>query len=244
MYKFALNINDNKQQLSPKDGLEFGDLGVLIKHLDNAINPQEPAKCTLYDIQNHGYTPHFITSSKNLYTNFIELHQNIYEKSVNDLRREEATYANSLKRILGKDKYVEPLDNDSKPLFRITSEEIEKGVDTYNNITNIAGIVSEIGSQKLDDTSHVYLHGVEYKIYITVQQDAFLKKYYKGAMLDFKIKQRKSIKSGRVVNAHLISIKIKSELTIGESMATLNEDDLSFLKDISSYEDILTLIRS
>jgi hypothetical protein len=244
MYKFALNINDEKQGLNPENGLAYGDLGLLINHLDKAINPKDGKKCTLYEISNHGYTPHFNTESKDLYTNFIEVHKNIYEKGINDLKKEEATYANTLKRVLSKDKYVEPLDNDSQPILRILGSEIERGVDTYNVVTNQSGVISEIGSPKLDDTRHIYLHDVDYKIFISNAQEDLLKQYYRNGVLDLKIKQRRSIKTGRVINALLISIKIKQNLTLSESLSTLTNEDLSLFGNINNHEDILTLLRS
>jgi hypothetical protein len=77
MFHFALNINDDANRLSPQDGLSYGDLGVLIKSLDTAINPKDGEKCTLYKVENHGYTPHFITESKATYQNFVDVHKNL-----------------------------------------------------------------------------------------------------------------------------------------------------------------------
>lgn len=241
---FALNINDDNNSLSPEDGLPFGDLGLLASSLSEAINSKENEKCTLYKIENHGYTPHFITSSKITYQNFIEVHRSIYEKDVNSLTKEEVKYANTLKKVLKKGKYIEALDKDLNPVTKIYSNDIEKGVEAFNSITTITGIISEIGSQKLDDTSHIYLHGVGYKIYISPQQDAELSQYYKGAFLELKVNQRRSIKTGRIVSARLLKSKVKADLSFTESLKSLTAEDLSFLGDIESIDDILSYLRS
>lgn len=244
MFKFGLNINAEEYSLTPEDGLAFGELGVLINHLDKAINPQDGNKCTLYSVQNHGYTPHFITNSSLLYGNFIEVHRNIQEKEISELRKTEATYANTLKRILSNDKYVEPLDNTLTPFLRLTGNEIEKGVETYNIVTTQSGIVSEIGSPKLNETRHVYLHNSEYKIFITPQQEELLKGQYRSGVVELKLKQRRSIKTDRIVSAQLLDVRIKPELTLSESLKLLTEEEFSSLTKFESAEDIITLLRS
>lgn len=244
MFKFAININREVKQLSPKDGLEFGELGALINHLDKAINPKDGYKCTLYSIENHGYTPNFITESKVLYGNFLQVHRNIQEKELTELRPEEAIYAGTLKRILGNDKYVEPLDNDAKPLYRLTAKEIVKGVESYSVITNKSGTISEIGSPKLEDTRHIYLHDTDYKIFITPQQEELLKQQYRSGIIDLKLKQRRSVRTGRIIGAQLITFKIKPELTISESLSTLTDEELSSIGKFETADDILTLLRS
>jgi hypothetical protein len=242
--KFALNINREGKSLTPQDGLPFGELGVLINHLDKAINPKDGLKCTLSSVQNHGYTPHFHTESKILYNNFLEIHRNIQEKEVSELKRDEATYANTLRRILSTDLYVEPLDNDDKPLLRLTGKEIEQGVETYGVITTQSGVISEIGSPKLDDTRHIYLHNSDYKIFINPQQEEILKQHYRNGVVELKLKQRRSVKTGRITGAQLVSIKIKSELTLSESVSMLSPEELASLGNFESAEDILTLLRS
>ena len=157
-YEFALNINDETNGLTPTQGLAFGDLGLLAISLDKAISNKDGNKCTLYKIENHGYTPHFTTGSQGTYNNFIEVHKNIYEKGIKNLNKTEANYANTLKKVLPKGTFIEALDTNNKSISKIYPSDIENGVKTFNSITSISGIISEIGSQKLDDTSHIYLH--------------------------------------------------------------------------------------
>lgn len=243
-FKFALNINDEKQQLSPDDGLDFGDLSDLTGHLRKVLNSKKEGKCTLSSIENHGYTPNFTTASELVYTNFIRVHKDIQEKSINDLTKDEAIYANTLKKILSTDKYVEPIDNNKKPLFRLTSKDIESSAENYSVITNQSGIVSEIGSPKLEDNRHIYLHNIDYKIYITAAQEQLLKEQYRTGFVELKLKQRRSIKSGRILSATLISLKIKLDITLADSLSGLTEEELMIFENINTQDDILTLLRS
>ncbi|MBK6700694.1 MAG: hypothetical protein IPG55_12525 [Saprospiraceae bacterium] len=243
-YKFGLNIVDEIKGYSPENGLPYGDLGSLIRSLDSAINPKDNTKCTLFKIQNHGYTPYFITESVRTYNNFIDVHKNIYERPIYSLNKRENIYARVLSKILKRGQYIEALNNEDQPICKITSDQIKKGVDSYNLITNISGVISEIGSRSLKDDSHIYLDGLDYKIYINEQQDYQLKEYYKFGRLDFRLKQKIAIDSNRIINAKLIDYKLKSELSFTENMSRLSEDDLSYLKDVNTLDDILKLIRS
>lgn len=244
IYKFALNINDDKQQLSPENGLDVGDLSDLTGDLKKVINSKKEGKCTLFSIENHGYTPNFITKSEIVYSNFIKVHTDIQEKGISDLTKDEAKYANTLKRILSDDKYVEPIDNNQKPLFKLTSKDIDTVAENYSVITNKTGIVSEIGSPKLEDKRHIYLHNVDYKIYITDSQESILKEHYRSGVLDLKIKQRRSSRTGRILNAILISIAIKSDMALSDVFKDFSPNDLSFFENINTQDDILKLLRS
>lgn len=244
MPTFALNINSEKKPLTPKDGLPYGELGILIHHLDKAISPKNGVKCTLSEIRNHGYTPHFTTDNELLYKNFIEIHKSIQEKEISELKSDEATYANTLKRILGDDKYVEPINRESEPIFRLSGKQIEKGVETFSVITTISGIVSEIGAPKLEETRHIYIHNYEYKIFITPVQESLLENCYRRGFVEAKIKQKRSIKTNRITSAQLINIRIKPDITLSDSLAQLSEEELASLGKFESTEDILTLLRS
>jgi len=241
-YQFALNINDDNNNLNPRQGLDYGELSDLVRNLKGAINVS--GWCSLFAIENHGYTPKFITNTLPIYEGFIEVHRNIGERGLLDLNRQEQVYAATLKKILNKGQFIEALDKDDIPISKIYSNEIEKGVETYQTITNQSGIITEIGAPKLDKTSHIYLDGITYKIYIEPQQDQDLREHYKRSTIDFKLKQRRSVKTNRVVSAQLITYKVKSIKTLSESLKELSQDDLSFLKDVNSYEDIIRLIHS
>lgn len=243
-YRFALNINDDKDQLKPEDGIDVGDLSDLTGHLKKVINSRKEGKCTLFSIENHGYTPNFITKSEVVYSNFIKVHKDIQEKGIADLNKDEAKYASTLKRILSDDKYIEPIDNNRQPLFRLSSKDIDTIAENYSVITSKTGTISEIGSPKLEDKRHIYLHNLDYKIYITDTQEQILKDYYRKGILDLKLKQRRSSKTGRILNANLISIKIKSDISLSAAFGDLSEDELNIFEGINTHDDILKLLRS
>jgi len=244
VYKFALNINDEKNHLSPEDGLDIGDLSELTGTLKKVLQSKKNGKCTLSGVENHGYTPNFFTKSELVYTKFIEVHKDIQEKSVKDLNKDEAAYATTLKKILSTDKYLEPIDKDRRVLFRLTSKDIDTAAENYSVLTNRSGIISEIGSPKLEDARHIYLHNSEYKIYITAVQEQILKEQYRKGVVELKLKQRRSIKSGRVLNAILISIKVKPDSSFSESLSQLTQEELDVFENINTKDDILTLLRS
>jgi len=243
-YRFALNINDEKYPLSPEDGLDIGDLSELTGNLKKTFNQNKKEKCTLSAIENHGYTPNFFTKSEIIYNKFIRVHNDIQEKAINDLTKEEAAYATTLKRILGETKYIEPLDKDKKPLFRLTSKDIDTTAENYSVITTASGLVSEIGSPKLEDSRHIYLHSCDFKIYISAAQEELLKEHFKKNFLEVKFKQRRSSRTGRILNAVLISFKVKPDYTLSESLAQLTQEELNAYEEIKTQDDILKLLRS
>jgi hypothetical protein len=244
MFKFSFTVNDKQNSISPKKGIDIEEFGALIQDLKKAINPNDGSFCTMYKISNTGYTPNFLTDSKQQYENFISVHQNIYERPLEDLRPKEMRYAKTLKEILHKDRFIESFGNRSKPIVKIQSYEINKSVDSYSSITNIFGIVAEMGSPDFNKRTHIFLNGHDYKIYTTSEQDSVLKEFYRTRPIELKIKQKKSIKSNRVISATLVNIIPKTAGNLMDNIKLLSEDDLSFLKNTQTHEDILTLIRS
>ena len=230
-FPFALNINNKNRDLSPENGLDIAELGQLIQRLKAAIDAGDGSKAVLYGVSNHGYTPNIITSSEQTYSNFANVHINIYEKGLGDLNTPEAKYAKKLKQILGEDGYVEALDKDNQPICKIYSSDIEKVVPFYYAITNQSGIISEIGAVNLEERSHIYLHGGDYRIYISAEQDSQLKHYYRDAstVIDFKLKQKRSISTGSIISATLISYKVKSLSRLYDALNSIDKNDITFL---------------
>lgn len=243
-YKFAVTIQDKKSAMTPKKGIDMEELGVLVMDMKKAIDAKDGSNITLYDISNHGYTPNFVTDSKQQYQNYVSVHQNIFEKPLEDLRPKEAKYAQTLKNVLHHGRHLESFGLRSKPIAKIYPGDIEKSVETYNSITNIDGIVSEMGAPDINLRTHVFLSGHDYKIYTNPQQDDTLKSYYRQLPLSLKVKQKVSIRSGRIISAILIDISPKTPGNFVENIQSLTNDDLSFLKNSPTHQDILNLIRT
>lgn len=241
-YKFSVTINDKKSSLSPRKGLDIEDLGSLIQELKKAIDPQDNSFCSLYKISNHGYSPNFITTSKKQYENFIALHQNIYEKPLEDLRTRELKYAQTLKSILHKGRFLESFGMRSKPIATIYPAEINKPVDSYNSITTVIGIISEMGAPDFKKKTHIFLDGQDYKIYTNEAQDSILRLFYRTQPIALKIRQKISIKSNRVISASLLDIPEKSKGRLIENIKSLSQDDLSFISKTQTHRDILNII--
>ncbi|MBS1630005.1 MAG: hypothetical protein JST27_08085 [Bacteroidetes bacterium] len=236
-FDFALNINSDAGALSPDKGLDIKQLGPLAQSLGVAIDDGQNSLCTLHDIQNHGYTPHFLTESETIYNNFISVHRNIYERGTSDLSRAERSYANILKRVLKRDQYVQPLDVESKPICKIYRTEIKTDIPHFHSITNVTGIVSEIGGERIDQTTHILLHGLDYRIYITVEQDEQLSPYYKKGVIEFKLKQKRNTKNGQVTSARLITFKVKPANSLYDVLNGLQPDEIPLFNDPSNKDE-------
>lgn len=141
-----------------------------------------------------------------------------------------------LKKVLKNNKYIEAIDNENNTIQRIYPSEIEKSVDSYFVIKSQSGVISEIGSQSLEKVSHIYLDGIDYKIFINGQQDEQLRGYYKDAHIELKVKQKRSLLTGNVISASLISHSVKPDETLHISTSKLTKDDLSFLTKKYNYE--------
>jgi hypothetical protein len=243
-YKFSLTINNARKTFSPTKGMDIGELAPLIQDLKKAIDADDGSFCTLYRISNHGYTPRFITNSKKQFENFISVHQNIEERTYEDLRKKELKYAQTIKSILHKGSYMEPFVGlRRKPIARIIPGNINKPIDSYNVVTTVDGLITEIGSPDMKKRSHVFLDGTDYKVYITSAQDLELRNYYKKERISLKVKQRISIKSNRIISAQLLSFDTHKQGGLITNIQELSKDELSFLTDINSADDILNLIK-
>ena len=244
-YKFSLTINNSKGSFSPTKGVDIGDLAPIISTLKNAIDSEDGSYCTLYDISNHGYTPRFITNSKKQFENFVSVHQNIEERTFEDLRAKELKYAKAIKSSLRKGSFLEPfVGMKRKPIARIIPTHINKAVDTYSSITDIYGVISEIGSPSISGKPHIFLDGMNYKIYISANQDIDLRNYYRTKRISLKVKQKISIKSKRIISAQLIGFDVPTEGDIMSNIRSLPPEDLSFLQHINSVDDIINMLKS
>lgn len=248
MYNFALNINSDNQELTPENGISIDVLCPLALELNKAISGGTKAKSILTSIENHGYTPNFTTGSKDVYENFISVHKHIAQRSLGDLTRAEKSYAETLKKFLGKNLYVQPLDEKKEPFCKIYSEGIGvEAVSHFYAVKNRFGVIIEIGSPSISSKTHIYVHGLDYKIYISEAQDAELKHHYRDtqSIIDFKLKEKISVKTGDVMSANLLSYKARSkEKSLYEALNSIDKEDITFLNGVEEHEEIIRLLRS
>jgi hypothetical protein len=234
-YTFSLTINDESQSFSPTQGLDYGDLGLLLHDLKEATDPKDGSICTLYKISNHGYSSNFITESELRYRRFIDVHLNIHNRQVEDLQPKEAKYARRLRRLLISGRYLNPYDMDNQLITTIHGSQIDQTVDSYYSVTTVTGVISQMGAPRLNKGTHVYLDSLDYKIYTSGEQDIELRPHYRSSKLTLSIRQKRSLADNRVINASLMSYRVLSSLNIIESLRSLGADDLTYWQDVQPW---------
>lgn len=229
-YEFSLNINNAAESVTPRRGFDMSSLGQLLVGLNIATNPADRSFCSMYRVDNHGYTPHFATESYDRYRLFINVHRKIASLPLNELSHDEQRYANTLKRVLRGEKYIEPRDQDNRAIVRINPNDIGNSQSaSYHIITTIEGVIRQIGGRNLTRGTHIMLNGLPYKIMTNSQQDTQLGSFYKGVKLTLQVKQKCSLEDGHVLYAVLLSFKEHSTHTLLEGVDRL--EDVEFISD-------------
>jgi hypothetical protein len=232
-YEFALRINNERKSINPRNGFNINYLSSLLSGLNRATNPGDNSICSLYRVDNHGYTPHFITNSYDRYQSFINVHRKLTSLSMAELSSGEKYYANTLKRVLSNDKKLLAFDNENQVINTIDSATIGNGVEaSYNIITSIEGVIRQIGSKNLTKGTHIMLNGVPYKIMTNMQQDTKLGAYYKGAKLSLEVRQKCSLEDGHVLYAVLLSYRMHSDKTLLEGIEGLQNVEFNLDSDL------------
>ena len=227
-YEFALNINNERESISPRSGFNINYLSSLLSGLNRATNPGDNSICSLYRVDNHGYTPHFTTNSYDRYQSFINVHRKLTSLDMTELSAGEKYYAATLKRLLGREKRIAAIDNERQIINTINPEQIGNGsAASYSIITTVEGVIRQIGSKNLTKGTHIMLNGVPYKIMTTVLQDEQLGSYYKGRKLSFEVKQKCSLEDGHVLYAVLLSYKAHGNKTLLEGIDELQDVDFT-----------------
>lgn len=236
--RFSLTINDPEHSMSPENGVPMCDLGALLCDMFAATDPGDKSKCIMYGVSNHGYTPELITDSNLRYERYVDIHQRIHERGIEDLNNLEAKYARTLKRILKNRLFLEPYDKDQKLITTIHPSEIKNTVNGYYNLTTVYGTISEMGSPSLDKSTHIYLHETNYKIFTTKEQDSALRPNYRIGRLRLKLRQKRSLDTDRVISATLIAFEPMTGLSLVESLATMPDDDFEAFAGMDDQSDL------
>jgi len=243
-YNFYLKFDDENKSLSRLAGLNLKELYTLLKALDDVTDTGDKSFISISNIEEGSYMPVIITDSESRYNKLLKVHQDLEYKSFDELPADELKYAKSLiKNLLTENRYLESFDNDQKLISKITSREIGKEIDSYNIITSISGIISEIGAKSLHGKTHIEVHDLSYRIFTTPEQDSELKKFYRDGRVTLKVKQKIAIKKKKVASAMLLDFNPSNKGTLMGNLSALKQDDLFIVKDIHSHEEVLRLIR-
>lgn len=115
----------------------------------------------------------------------------------------------------------------------IQQEDTVKDIDTYFSITNVYGIISQIGADTLEGKPKIKIDGLDYFIYITKGQDNEISKYYRNPKkkIRFKIKQKISLSSKKIISAELIGFSVPKSANFIESLSNLPPDTFSSFTD-------------
>lgn len=206
MIKFSLKIDDDAHSLTKEEGISFDKIGELLQGLYEAIDPNSDVKCTLGEIRGNCYALDFYTTEERYLENFIIVHKNIESISYDDLEPNQKSYAKTLRKVLGGKYYINAYDSNNQKVASIKDIGRNLESDTYYSTKTIYGIVSELGGTSLNSTKkHIKVDGISYNIRISKDQDIELKPYYGTDKLKIKIKQKRSLEKGRVIDSELLS---------------------------------------
>jgi len=115
----------------------------------------------------------------------------------------------------------------------IQQEYKEEGIKIYFSITNVYGIITQIGADTLEGKSRIKVDGLDYFIYVTQEQDNEISKYYRNPekRIRFKIKQKISLTSKKIISAELISFSVPKNGNFIKSLSNLPPDTFSSFTD-------------
>lgn len=233
-YEFSLNINNESETITRRSGFNIYSLGSLLSGLSRATNPGDNSPCALDRVDNHGYTPHFVTNSFDRYRSFVNVHRKIVSVTMNELSADERYYAKILKRVLSGGKHLEAYNNENQIINRIDPAQIGNGkAESYHIIKTVEGVIRQIGGKNLTRGTHIMLNGVPYKIMTSAQQDTSLGPFYKDTKLSLRVKQKCSLEDGHVLYAVLLSFRVHSKLTLIEGVEQL--EGVSFISESDSF---------
>jgi hypothetical protein len=243
MHKFSLKIDDDNHTLTKENGISFDKIGALLDTLYKAIDNGTGHKCTLGQVRGNCYALDFYTEDVGFHNNFITVHKNIAQVQLDDLSPEQKRYAVTLRAILGNTFYLKAYDNDGQEVAAISDIGTRKLTSYYYSTDSIYGVLSELGSANLkSNRKHIYIDGVNYKIYISKDQDLELKPFYGTQKLRVELRQKRSSIDGHVVNSDLLSFCAIGSSNLASNIKAEGYIELELLKNTHTIEDILNNI--
>lgn len=243
MIKFSIKIDDDVHSLNKENGISVDKIGDLLKTLYNAIDNGTGHKVTLGQIRGNCYALDFYTKDNGLYENFLTVHKNIEQLDIDALTYEQKKYAVSLKSILGGKFYLTVYDKDDKEVAAINEIGKKQITSFYYSTDTVYGVLSELGSSTLTSAKkHIYIDGINYKIFISKDQDLELKPFYGTHKLRVELRQKRSSADGHIINSELLSFTSVSKGNLIDNLKNSEFIDLEILKDTHTIEDILNNI--
>jgi len=108
-------------------------------------------------------------------------------------------------------------------------EDTKDDINTYFSITNIHGVITQIGADTLEGEPKIKIDGLDYFIHITEEQNSTIKKYYRNhdKMINFKVKQKKSLTSKEIISAELISFSVAEKGNFIDGLSELSPNTFS-----------------
>jgi hypothetical protein len=243
MIKFSIKIDDDVHSLNAENGIGLDKIGDLLKALFGAIDNGTGSKITLGDVRGNCYALDFFTKDQGIYENFLTVHRNIEQVGVDDLTFEQKKYAATLKIVLGGKYYLTAYDKEYIPVAEINEIGKKQLTSFYYSTDTVYGILSELGSSTLANSKkHIYLDGINYKIFISGAQDLELKPYYGTHKIRAEIRQKRSSVDGHIINSELISFLTVNKGNLIDNLKSSDFIDLESIKEIRTLEDVLNSI--
>lgn len=114
----------------------------------------------------------------------------------------------------------------------------EKSVASfYYSITDIYGVVSQLGSKNLDSkTKSLSLDSLPYKIHISGEQDLELKPYYDTEKLKLKVRLKRSAIDSHIVSAEMVEFSSVGNKSFADKLRESEYIDLEIIKQTHSID--------
>lgn len=237
-FSFKLQFDDKAHSLTAEKGIPFDKLSELLGSLYDAIDPKDGTICTLSEIRGNCYAVVFKSESERFHSNFKIVHSRVHDESLVALTNAEKKYAKKLRVVLGDKYYVNAIDNAGERIAHIVAGDIGKDPEHYYTTANVRGVVSEIGGKSLSARPHILVDGIPYSVYTTAEQDAQLKDLYRKSSLVFRVRQKRSVNSKRIVSADLISFRLVTPGLLTENLKKIGPAIRQWLGDGSNDHDL------
>ncbi len=246
MFTCKLQIEGLYRKLSLEDGLNFKDLTELFQKLSKCLG-KEANKFTLTHIENTSYSPLLETDDLEVVNSFNVIHEYISATEVERLSKEQQDYARALNKILfANNLYLTTHNSNDETSFKLTGLTKLDSKQYYFSITTLYGKVVSLYGKNEDRPSIAIItsSGQDYYINVTPEQEKEVSHFYKGLNLRLRVRLKKDIKDGNVLQCNLIDYTIPNDLTFLQSIENVRLEYGDIFKNISDSAKHLNDIRN